>query len=109
VPDQVAAELLDLVNLPNKGRVPSKATTAKAQRTKERRKAEKAEAEHDAYVKKMRGDPTGDQNGRTANAAIKSPSGPGWGGSSSATAPASSKPRGLFAPTGPGWGSNERR
>jgi putative transposase len=66
VPDQVAAELLDRDNKPNKGRTPSKATTAKVQRTKARKKADKAEAEHEAYVKEMRGDPTGDRQARSA-------------------------------------------
>lgn len=66
VPDQVAAELLDRDNKPHKGRTPSKPTIAKGQRTKARKKAEKAEAEHEAYVKAMRGDPTGDGQARGA-------------------------------------------
>jgi putative transposase len=64
VPDQVAAELLDRDNEPNKGRTPSKAQVAKGQRTKARKKAAKAEAEHEAYVKERRGDPTGDPHAR---------------------------------------------
>jgi putative transposase len=64
VPDQLAAELLDRDNEPNKGRTPSKATTAKGQRTKKRKKAENEQAEHEAYVKERRGDPTGDPNAR---------------------------------------------
>jgi putative transposase len=64
VPDQVAAELLDRDNEPNKGRTPSKVTIAKGQRTKTRKKAENEQAEHDAYVKEMRGDPTGDPRAR---------------------------------------------
>lgn len=64
LPDQLAAELLDRDNTPNKGRTPTKAAVAKGQRTKERKKAEKQQAEHEAYVKQRRGDPTGDPRAR---------------------------------------------
>jgi putative transposase len=80
VPDQIAAELLDRDNAPNKGRTPSKPTTAKGQRTKKRHKAEKDEAEHEAYVKEMRGDPTGDPRARATPIQAADDSGDeGWG------------------------------
>lgn len=64
IPDEVAFELLDRDGRPNKGRTPSKASVAKGQRTKKRRKAEAEQAEHEAYVKEHRGDPTGDPKAR---------------------------------------------
>ncbi len=64
VPDQLAAELLDRDNEPHKGRTPSKASVAKGQRTKKRKKAENEQAEHEAYVKQRRGDPTGEPDAR---------------------------------------------
>ncbi|QAU48848.1 integrase catalytic domain-containing protein [Bradyrhizobium guangzhouense] len=64
VPDHVAAELLDRDNTPNKGRTPSKSAIAKTKRTKARNKAEAEQADHEAYVKERRGDPTGDPKAR---------------------------------------------
>ncbi|UFW48190.1 MULTISPECIES: DDE-type integrase/transposase/recombinase [Bradyrhizobium] len=64
VPDQIAAELLDRDNKPNKGRTPSKVAVAKGQRTVTRKKAEQERAEHEAYVKEARGDPTGQPKAR---------------------------------------------
>jgi hypothetical protein len=79
VPDQVAAELLDRDNEPNKGRTPSKVTIARGQRTKTRKKAENEQAEHDAYVKEMRGDPTGDPRARGTPAGDNGGGDEGWG------------------------------
>lgn len=80
VPDQLAAELLDRANTPPKGRTPSKITTAKAQRTKKRNEAEAEQAEHEAYVKKVRGDPTGDPKARSTPVPIDSDDDDeGWG------------------------------
>ncbi|MBR0793056.1 DDE-type integrase/transposase/recombinase [Bradyrhizobium manausense] len=79
VPDQLAAELLDRANEPPKGRTPSKITTAKAQRTKKRKNAEAEQAEHEAYVKKVRGDPTGDPKSRGTPVPIDDDDDEGWG------------------------------
>lgn len=78
VPDQLAAELLDRDNTPNKGRTPSKATVAKGQRTKARKKAAKEQAEHEAYVKERRGDPTGDPHARGTPLGVDDDSDEGW-------------------------------
>lgn len=79
VPDQLAAELLDRANAPPKGRTPSKTTTAKAQRTKKRNDADAEQAEHEAYVKKVRGDPTGEPLARSTPAGEDYATGDGWG------------------------------
>ncbi|MDH2386398.1 transposase family protein [Bradyrhizobium sp. CER78] len=79
IPDQVAAELLDRDNEPNKGRTPGKATIAKGQSTKRRKKAEKAQAEHEAYVKAMRGEPTGDPKARGTLIRDEDSDEDGWG------------------------------
>jgi len=79
VPDQIAAELLDRENLPNKGRTPSKAAIAKTGRTKKRKKLESERAEHDAYVKQRRGDPTGDPHARGIPVQDNYDDDDGWG------------------------------
>lgn len=79
VPDQLAAELLDRDNTPNKGRTPSKAAVAEGQKTKNRKKAEREQAEHEAYVKEMRGDPTGDPRARGTPVRDDEDRDEGWG------------------------------
>ncbi|GAB9109861.1 hypothetical protein [Bradyrhizobium diazoefficiens] len=79
VPDQLAAELLDRDNSPNKGRTPSKASIAKGQRTKKRKKAEADQAEHEAYAKARRGDPTGAPEARGAPVIEDDFDDDGWG------------------------------
>jgi putative transposase len=64
VPDELAAALLDRDNKAAKGRTPSKTTVAKIKRKKAENKAAKAEAEHEAYLKEHRGDPTGEPQAR---------------------------------------------
>lgn len=65
VPDELAVLLLDDENKPVKGKSPSKKTVAKIARTKAANQQEKAEAEHAAYVKQNRGDPTGEPDTRS--------------------------------------------
>ena len=79
VPDQLAAELLDRDNTPNKGRTPSKAAIAKGQKKKNHKKAEREQAEHEAYVKEMRGDPTGDPRARGTPVRDDEDRDVGWG------------------------------
>ena len=79
VPDQLAAELLDRDNTPNKGRTPSKATIAKGQKKKKHKKVEREQAEHEAYVKEMRGDPTGDPRARGTPVRDDEDRDEGWG------------------------------
>lgn len=102
VPDQLAAELLDLDNKPNKGRTPSKPTIAKGQRTKARKKAEKAEAEHEAYVKEMRGDPTGTPRARGTSIEDHNGDDEGWTEAAEAPTTAPERPDNEFADDN-GW------
>lgn len=79
VPDQLAAELLDRDNTPNKGRTPSKVAIAKGQKTKKHKKAEREQVKHEAYVKEMRGDPTGDPRARGTPVRDDEDRDGGWG------------------------------
>jgi len=88
VPDQLAAELLDRDQQPPKGRTPSRATVAKVQRTKKRKKAEAEQAEHEAYVKDRRGDPTGDPHARGTPVVVEDGDDVGWGETDEAPATA---------------------
>jgi putative transposase len=87
VSDEIVAALLEDKE-PPKGRTPSKTTVAKIKRTKARKKAEKAEAEHAAYVKEQRGDPTGDPHARSAPVEDDEGGDEGWGESVEATSTA---------------------
>jgi putative transposase len=78
IPDAIAAEMLDADNTPPKGRTPSKTTVAKTKRTKAKNKAAKAEAEHEAHVKEMRGDPTGEPAARGIPVEEDDAGGEGW-------------------------------
>jgi putative transposase len=79
VSDDLAAELLDRDNKPTKGRTPSKPSIAKGKRTKARNTADKTAAAHEAHIKELRGDPTGDPDARGTPVSDEEVTEAGWG------------------------------
>lgn len=84
VPDELAVTLLNHINRPDKGRTPSKQTTAKAMRTRAANSKEKEREREHAEFRELQGNPSGNPVTSTSKKTMPLPSpepfpaAPGW-------------------------------